>query len=58
MADMKRRDLPARPRLSGSRNVGLRALTSRLNSLYAKESSGVDPALKYIQLERLKRVAW
>ena len=37
---------------------GARALTARLNALYQKESSGVDPALKYAQLERLSREAW
>jgi metal-responsive CopG/Arc/MetJ family transcriptional regulator len=37
---------------------GARALTARLNSVYGKEPSGVDPALKYAQLERLSREAW
>lgn len=37
---------------------GAKALTARLNSLYRKQSSGVDPALKYAQLERLSREAW
>jgi metal-responsive CopG/Arc/MetJ family transcriptional regulator len=37
---------------------GAKALTSKLNSVYGKESSGVDPALKYAQLERLSREAW
>jgi metal-responsive CopG/Arc/MetJ family transcriptional regulator len=37
---------------------GARALTSKLNAVYDKESSGVDPALKYAQLERLSREAW
>ena len=37
---------------------GAKALTSRLNAVYAKESSEVDPALKYAQLERLAREAW
>lgn len=37
---------------------GAKALTARLNALYDKESSGVDPALKHAQLERLSREAW
>lgn len=38
--------------------LGEKALTARLNAMYAKESSAVDPALKYSQLERLIREAW
>ena len=34
------------------------AVTARLNAVYGKESSEVDPALKYAQLERLSREAW
>jgi len=37
---------------------GAQALTAKLNSVYAKESSGVDPALRFAQLERLSREAW
>ncbi|MBF8293132.1 MAG: hypothetical protein HW392_1959 [Steroidobacteraceae bacterium] len=37
---------------------GAKALTTRLNTVYGKESSEVDPALKYAQLERLSREAW
>ncbi|MGH8130430.1 MAG: hypothetical protein ACRES3_06210 [Steroidobacteraceae bacterium] len=37
---------------------GAKALTARLNSLYQKESSSLDSALKYAQLERLSREAW
>lgn len=37
---------------------GAKALTARLNAVYAKESSEIDPALKYAQLERLSREAW
>ena len=37
---------------------GAKALTTRLNTFYGKESSEVDPALKYAQLERLSREAW
>ncbi len=37
---------------------GARALTARLNSVYEKELSGVDSALKFAQLERLSRQAW
>lgn len=40
----------------GSR--GAKALTARLNSVYAKQASDLDPALKYAQLERLSREAW
>ena len=37
---------------------GVKALTAKLNSVYGKESSRVDPVLKYAQLERLCREAW
>lgn len=37
---------------------GAKALTARLNSVYGKEPSDIDPALKYAQLERLSREAW
>lgn len=37
---------------------GASALTSKLNSVYGKQSSGVDPALSHAQLERLSREAW
>jgi metal-responsive CopG/Arc/MetJ family transcriptional regulator len=37
---------------------GAKALTARLNSVYRQETSDVDPALKYAQLERLSREAW
>jgi predicted transcriptional regulator len=37
---------------------GATALTARLNAVYEKESSSLDPALKYAQLERLSREAW
>lgn len=37
---------------------GVKALTARLNSVYDKESSDMDAALKYAQLERLSREAW
>ena len=37
---------------------GAEALTARLNAVYDKESSAIDPALKYAQLERLSREAW
>lgn len=37
---------------------GAKALTARLNAVYDKESSALDPALKYAQLERLSREAW
>lgn len=37
---------------------GARSLTSKLNSVYQKQRSDVDPALKYAQLERLSREAW
>ena len=37
---------------------GAKALTAKLNSVYGKVSSGIDPVLKYAQLERLCREAW
>ncbi len=37
---------------------GAKALTAKLNSVYANESSEVDPALKYAELESLSREAW
>lgn len=37
---------------------GGKAVTARLNSIYAKENSDLDPALKYAQLERLSRETW
>jgi len=37
---------------------GAKALTARLNAVHSKESPGLDPALKYAQLERLSRAAW
>lgn len=37
---------------------GAKALTAKLNAVYVKESSDVDPVLKYAQLERLSREAW
>lgn len=37
---------------------GAKALTARLNAVYGPESSELDPALKYAQLERLSREAW
>ena len=37
---------------------GSKALTARLNTVYGKEYSEVDPALKHAQLERLSREAW
>ncbi len=37
---------------------GAEAVTARLNAIYGKEGSEVDPALKYAQLERLSREAW
>lgn len=37
---------------------GAKALTARLNTVYRKEPSDVDAALKYAQLERLSREAW
>ena len=37
---------------------GAKALTARLNAAYGKETSDLDPALKYAQPERLSREAW
>lgn len=37
---------------------GASALTSKLNSVYGKQSSSIDPALGHAQLERLSREAW
>jgi metal-responsive CopG/Arc/MetJ family transcriptional regulator len=37
---------------------GAKALTARLNDVYGKQSSGIDPALKYAQLEHLVDEAW
>jgi len=37
---------------------GAAALKARLDAVYRKESSDIDPALKYAQLERLSREAW
>jgi metal-responsive CopG/Arc/MetJ family transcriptional regulator len=37
---------------------GAKALTARLNTVYEKQASDLDPALKYAQLERLCREAW
>jgi len=37
---------------------GARALTEKLNILYRKQPSDLDPAIKYAQLERLSREAW
>ena len=37
---------------------GARALTRKLNAAHRKQSSGLDPALKYAQLQRLSREAW
>lgn len=37
---------------------GARALAGKLNAVYLKQSSDLDPALKYAQLERLSREAW
>jgi len=37
---------------------GASALTSKLNSVYGKQSSSIDPALSHAQLERLSREAW
>lgn len=35
-----------------------KAVTAKLNAVYGKESSEVDPALRYAQLETLSREAW
>lgn len=37
---------------------GARALTGKLNAVYQKRPSDLDPALKCVQLERLSRNAW
>jgi len=37
---------------------GTKAITARLDAVYGKESSELDPALRYAQLERLSREAW
>jgi len=37
---------------------GARALTAKLNAVYAAQPSGTDPALRHAQLERLSREAW
>ncbi len=37
---------------------GAKALTAKLDAVYGKESSGLDPVLRYAQLERLSREAW
>ena len=37
---------------------GARAITAKLNKVYGKESSDLDPALKFAQLESLVREAW
>jgi len=37
---------------------GARAVTEKLNAVYGKESSDLDPALRYAQLESLSREAW
>lgn len=37
---------------------GAKTLTAKLNDVYEKQSSGVDPALKYAQLGRLIHAAW
>jgi metal-responsive CopG/Arc/MetJ family transcriptional regulator len=38
--------------------TGARALTAKLNEAYGSQASGVEPALKHAQLERLSREAW
>ncbi|MGQ0656870.1 MAG: hypothetical protein ACT4NU_02065 [Chromatiales bacterium] len=40
----------------GSR--GAKAVTAKLNAVYGNESSEVDAALRYAQLESLSREAW
>lgn len=40
----------------GSR--GAKAVTAKLNSIYGAESSDLEPALRYAQLESLSREAW
>ena len=37
---------------------GKKAVTAKLNAVYAKERSELDPALKHAQLEMLSREAW
>lgn len=37
---------------------GAKALTAKLDAVYGNDSSGLDPALKHAQLERLSREAW
>ncbi|MCC2658730.1 MAG: hypothetical protein K0Q76_3838 [Panacagrimonas sp.] len=37
---------------------GAKAVTDKLNTVYGKESSEVDSALRYAQLESLTREAW
>ena len=37
---------------------GAKALTARLDAVYGAQSSDVDPALKYAQLEHLADEAW
>jgi metal-responsive CopG/Arc/MetJ family transcriptional regulator len=37
---------------------GAKAVTDKLNAVYGKERSEVDPALRYAQLESLTRDAW
>ncbi len=37
---------------------GAKALTAKLNAVYAEQSSAVDPALRYAQLEHLVDEAW
>ena len=37
---------------------GARVPTGKLNAVYRKQSSVLDPAFQYAQLERLSREAW
>jgi metal-responsive CopG/Arc/MetJ family transcriptional regulator len=37
---------------------GAKAVTAKLNAVYASDSSELDPALRYAQLESLSREAW
>jgi metal-responsive CopG/Arc/MetJ family transcriptional regulator len=37
---------------------GAKALTAKLNAVYGSQASGLDPAVKHAQLERLSREAW
>jgi metal-responsive CopG/Arc/MetJ family transcriptional regulator len=37
---------------------GAKAVTAKLNAVYANDSSELDPALRYAQLESLSREAW